>query len=192
MPEMDRAWLNKINRSSRIDPQRALKNLREIEVAIADVNLDDKVRALRTTKLKRERELREACLFAHGMSCRQDQKIWVYPVEDADFDFVASWDAEPVRHFAPVQLKELVPSNLNPYLSLQAIVDALTSYTSPTLTIAVHYNREDRFDARKVQIPPLKVAALWVFGAVSPDQSKWMLYGNMLEDAEMSWFDYPI
>jgi hypothetical protein len=189
---MDRSWLNSINRANRIDPEKSLKKLRQIEYVIAESNVPPKAKALRTNALKRDRELRDACLFCWGMSCRIGQTVWVYPREDSDFDFVAGWDVELNRHFALVQLKEVVPHSLNPNASLQAVANKLNKYpVSNALTVAIRINQPMRFDPAAVEIPPLALAALWVFGAASEDQSKWFLCGNMLESPEISLFDYP-
>jgi hypothetical protein len=190
---MDRSWLNKLNREKRIDPKSALKKLRtmvEFDVALSDLAPD--VKALRTQGLKRHREIRAACLFCYGLSCWLQQPVWVYPIEDADYDFVAGWDVAPDRHFAPVQLKEVVPEELNPNSSLQSIVDGLIRYqASEQLTAAIHVNRQGRFDPRTIAIPSLKIAALWIFAAMAEDQSRWGLYGNMLEEPVLTEFDYP-
>jgi|SRR5579872_625703 len=190
---MDGPWLNKINRERRIDPREALKRLRtmvELNVALSDLPAD--VKSLRTHGLKRDREIREACLFCHGMAQRIGQPVWVYPVEDADYDFVAAWEVDDTRHFAPVQLKEVVPKHRNPSASLQAIVDRLTRYqASDQLTVAIHFNRAEQIDLRRVSVPPLALAGLWVFGAISEDQSQWALWGNMLEVPAWSAFEHP-
>lgn len=191
---MDRAWLNKINRESRIDPAQALQKLRtmvELDVALSD--LAPNVKALRTHGLKRHREIREACLFCYGMSQRIGQTVWVYPTEDSDYDFVAGWDVPPHRHFAPVQIKEVVPAQLNPASSLQSVVDGLAKYqASEQLTVAVHLNRKGRFEPGTLVIPALKLAALWAFGVVSEDQSNWFLCGDLLEPGpSFTFFDYP-
>ena len=189
---MDRSWLNQINREPRINPGKALQNLRRIEQGIATSDLHPKVKSLRTHSLKREREIRDACLFCYGMSCRLGQPVWVYPKEDADFDFVAAWEVGGERHFAPTQLKELVSSKLNSKATLQEIIDGLAKYqVSDQLTVAIHLNRVGRFEPEKLAVPKLGLAALWLFGAVTEDQSRWRLYGNILQEAEFSEFEYP-
>ena len=70
----------------------ANKRLRQVEYGVALSDLPPAVKNLRTHLLKRDREIRDACLFCVGMSALIGQKIWVYPVEDADFDFVAAWE----------------------------------------------------------------------------------------------------
>jgi hypothetical protein len=171
---MDRAWLNGINQEKRIDPERALRSLRSVQLAPALQELGPNVKNLRTNGLKRHREIRQACLFCFGMSQKIGQTVWVYPIEDADFDFVAGWEVDKKRHFAPTQLKELVPDELNPKATLQTIVDGLVKYPqSENLTVAVHLNKSKRFDPNQIVFPKLNIAALWVFGSTSEDQSEW-------------------
>jgi hypothetical protein len=173
-----------------LDPVEVLKNLRQIEYVIAPLDLDPKAKALRTNLLKRERELRSACLFCVGMSNRLGQPIYVYPLEDADFDFVAAWQVGDERRLTVVQLKEFVPANLNPKSTLQSIIDGLAAYqSSPDLTVAIHVHRP--FDPSKLVLPPLVIQELWMFWATSEDQTQWMLCGNMLGELSCTPFEYP-
>jgi hypothetical protein len=112
--------------------------------------------------------------------------------ESQDFDFVASWSVDNTQHFAPVQLKEVVPEPLNPNATVEQIVESLAKYVdSEDLTVAIHLNRQAHFDPTVLSVPPLKIAALWVFASISPDQSQWGLWGNFLEQPEGSRFAYP-
>ncbi|MGE0271690.1 MAG: hypothetical protein AB7M05_15355 [Alphaproteobacteria bacterium] len=192
MAVVDQTWLNSINRAKRIDPAKALVRLRAIECGLLDVDIPSNVRALRTNALRHDREIRDACLFSYGMSCRIGQTVWVYPREESDFDFVAAWEVPPTRHFAMVQLKEVVPHKLNPLATLQAVIDRLSKYpVSRDLTVAIKVNREGPFDPTTITVPQLNIASLWVFGSASADQSKWFLCGNFLETPEISLFSYP-
>ena len=98
------------------------------------------------------------------------------------------------QHFAPVQLKEVVPGKLNSAASLQATVNALASkYTdSLDLTVAIHLNQQMRFEPSAIDMPALRIASLWVFGSIAPDQSKWGLWGNFLETAYGTSYEYPV
>lgn len=109
------------------------------------------------------------------------------------YDFIASWIVGGERHIATVQLKEVVPAQANPQASIHAIVASLTKYTnSDGLTVAIHLNREGRFDPCLLQVPKLKMGSLWVFGSANPDQSRWNLWGNFKEsDAYATQFLYP-
>jgi hypothetical protein len=189
---MDRACLNMINRQTPIDPAESLKKLRIVEHSAQFSAFDPMTRRLRTHGLKRDRELREACLFCHGMSIAMGRKVWVYPLEDADFDFVAGWEVEKELHLVPTQLKEVVPDYANPKASLQTVIDRLVTYqASKQLAVAIHFNQEGQFQPDKLVLPNLKIASLWIFGAVTADQSRWFICGDMTANPACMLFDYP-
>lgn len=188
---MDRAAINEAKKLLYRDPVVALRELRALEIAIADSDISPEVRHLRTNELKKVREYRQAAIFCHGMSSRIGQSVRFAPVEAADYDFIATWQSDTNLHFAPVQLKELVPESLNPKSSIQQLVDGLSKYSSDSLTVAVFLNRNGRFSPGELQLPSLSIAALWFFFAVKPDQSEWRLVGNFMEEPEATLFGYP-
>jgi hypothetical protein len=174
------------------DPRAVLLDMRQLERQIAATDIDARVRHLRANDLRKVRELREACLFCYGMSRCMRIDIRVAHAEAQDYDAVATWVREDIQSFAPIQLKEIVPTELTTRGSAQDVIDSLARYVdSPELTVAIHLNRVTRFTPTELVIPPLKLAALWIFGAVSPDQSKWAIWGNFLGDLESSEFVYP-
>src|SRR5687768_10028634 len=119
---MDRAWLRWAQKLDYRDPAPYLVKLRELEPHVATSDLPDRVKQLRTNELKPWRELREAALFCYGMGKRIGQPVYLAKGESQDYDFVASWVVADEQHFAPVQLKEVVPVKLNAQASLQAVV----------------------------------------------------------------------
>ncbi len=166
--------------------------LRRLEPQFAASSLPQRVKHLRTNALKEWREAREAALFCYGMGQRIGQTVFLARSESQDYDFIACWVVDDTQHFAPVQLKEVVPTNLNPAASLEAILKALEKYVdSEDLTVAIHLNQNKRFELATVVVPPLRIAALWVFAAISENQSEWGLWGNFLEQPERTRFEYP-
>ena len=187
-----RIWLRSTQRLAFRDPSLILTELSIVEPAVAASDLPPAAKALRTNELKPVRELREAALFCYGMGCRLGQTVLLAPEESQDYDFVATWVVGGNQHFAPVQLKEVVPAELNASASVQAVIDGLTKYAnSQSLTVAIHLNRHGRFDPAEIVVPPLQIAALWVFGAISADQREWALWGNFTEHAIGTTFSYP-
>ena len=175
-----------------MDPAHILRQLREFEPNIATSDLPPQVKHLRTNPLKQVKELRESAIFCHGMSCRLGEPVLVAQTEAQDYDFVASWLDGTTQHLAPVQLKEVVPAVLNPQTNLDAVIRGLEKYVdSDELTVAIHLNRLGHFDPKRVIVPPLRIAALWVFAAIKPDQSEWGLWGNFLEEPQGTRFAYP-
>jgi hypothetical protein len=174
------------------DPKGYLAKLREMEPRIAKSGLPRKVRTLRTHELKPWRELREAALFCHFMSERIGTEVRIAKGEAQDYDAVATWEDGAVRKFAPIQIKEVVPSYLNPNADLATVIASLTKYVdSADLTVAVHLNKQATFVPASIAIPKLPVRSLWVFGAVSADASRWNLWGDLLNQSLITEHAYP-
>lgn len=189
---MNRSRLREFQQGEFRDPARFLVELRALEPKVASSSLDARVKQLRTNDLKEWREAREAALFCFGMAQRIGQPIYLSRVESQDYDFVASWTVGDEQNFAPVQLKEVVPESLNSDSSVDKVVQSLTKYVdSEDLTVAIHLNRQVHFDPKTLVIPRLRIAALWIFASISPDQSEWVLWGNFLEQPEGTRFAYP-
>ncbi|MCA9639135.1 MAG: hypothetical protein KC492_00540 [Myxococcales bacterium] len=119
-------------------------------------------------------------------------KLRLAPVERADYDFVTTWEDSDVRHFCPVQLKELVPTELNEHQSLEQLFHGLRKYANSEQTaVAIKLNRRFRIDPSKIAAPDLAFAGIWLFGATAPDQSTWFLYGDLLRGPLAYEFSYP-
>ncbi len=175
------------------DPVPFLRRLRCIEERLSAVTVDPAVRQLRTNRLKEWREARLGALFCVGMGERTGCKVLFSKGEFEDADFLAAWVADDVQHFAPVQIKELVPAERNASATLDALVQGLAKYRgTKDLTILVHINRRIHFDPTSLRLPSqLPVAALWVLACVSADHSEWASWGNLLEESEGTRFAYP-
>lgn len=176
------------------DPRGFLVGLRNLEESLGESV--DKIGRLRTNALKQEREMRDAALFCIGMSERLGLPIRFAPVEDEDFDFVATCSIEQTLCFCPIQLKEVPPEDLNPTSSIDDVLNSLPKYSNARdLTIAIRLNRAIRFDSALVAVAEdLAIGGLWVFGCISPDQSRWALWGDFMAngtDPLGTVFDYP-
>jgi len=174
------------------DPRPFLVRLREVETQVANSDLPRRVKTLRTNALKWSKELRKGAIFCYGMAQRIGQTVYLAPSEAQDYDFVASWIVGDTQHLAPVQLKEVVPHDINSTASVQERVSALAKYVdSEDLTVAIYLNQRGHFHPAQLVVPPLKIAALWVFGAISSDKEQWGLWGNFLETPQGTRFEYP-
>ena len=92
--------------------------------------MDERVRRLRTNKLKQLREGRDAAIFAYGLETQVLKvPVWFANAEQSDYDFVVRWVKEENEYFYPVQLKELPPEDLNTTESLDRIYDKLEKYS---------------------------------------------------------------
>ena len=156
-------------------------------------DLPSNVKSLRTNALKEWRQAREAALFCVGIGQRMGQTVRLAKSEESDYDFVASWVTGDTWHFAPVQLKEVVPTDINSAASIQAAIDALPSkyVDSVELTVAIYLNQQVSFDPSDIRIPSMRIGALWVFGGLAPDASEWGLWGDFLDEPKGTRFAYP-
>lgn len=191
---MNRLWLRNAEKLTFVDPTPYLIQLRRLEIDIALSDVPPIVKALRTNSLKAAREQRQAAVFCHGMGQRLGHKVYFAAHEEQDYDFIASWIAGEERHFAAVQLKEVVPKERNPRGSVEAILAGLADKypDSDGLTVAIHLNQEGRFEPSLIQVQELRIESLWVFGCTAPNQSLWTLWGNFIESEPYgTQFSYP-
>lgn len=191
--ENERTWIRVAGQLTYVDAAKYLVDIRKYEYELAQSATPYKVRAMRTAGLKEHREAREAAIFCFGMSCRLGTKVRFALHEAQDFDFIARWKHDEYEHFTPVQLKELVPQELNANTSLTEIVEGLRKRypTSPDLTVAIHLNRQITFDPDTLRDLNLKLGGLWIFGGISPDQRRWGLWGDFLSEPTVTQFQYP-
>lgn len=165
------------------DPHGFLVELRKAELSIDFSDTPEPIRTLRTNKLKSDREMRDAALFYVGMSDVLGAAVKFCPVEDQDYDFVATWVIDETQNFCPVQLKEVVPAHINQGASIAEVIGKLMKYKdSQDLQVAIKLNRIGRFDPAMIGLPDgLRIGGLWVFGACSADQSTWALWGDFMQ-----------
>ena len=178
-------------------PEPVLRALREIEISSKlahGAEPPDKVRRLRTNKLKPAREARLAAIFAYAMEeCVVRAPVKFAPDEGADYDFVMSWISEEEPLYCPVQLKELTPDDINPKPSMEDVLGKLGKYGDPRgLIAAIHYNRQERFEYGPwLRKESASVAQIWFFGGCSPDGNDWFLYGDLTKEPAFHPFCYP-
>ncbi len=169
------------------DPRGFLAALRRLEWEVAASPTPERIKTLRTQELKPDREMRDAAIFCVGMSERIGFDVRFAPVEDQDFDFIATWfDREGMRNYCPVQLKEVAPPHLNAGATIQAVVDGLARYAdSADVTVAIKINRPARFGPAELKLPAnLRIGGLWIFAALSADQSEFGLWGDFLSKTD--------
>lgn len=175
------------------DPAIVLPRMKVIREGVGRSGLDDRIKNLRTNQLKEVREGWDAAVFTLLLSLANGSRIQFCPKEAADFDAILWSQGDTYSSFAPLQLKELVPADLNPNASLQALIDGLVKYgSSETLIVAIKLNRRERIEFSGLDTSALKIGGLWCFGATSYDQSRWTLWGDFLNDDIRRYeFDVP-
>ncbi len=189
---MDRSAIKSFEKLDFRDPKPLLVWLREFALQVAQTETPTKIRTLRTNSLKEWRELREAAIFCYLMGQRIGHTVYIGRGERQDYDFVAMWEVDGTRSYAPVQLKEVVPKHINPAATLEQVVASLAKYgNSSDLVVAIHFNQRHHFDPSDVYVSKLAIAGLWLFGAVSPDQTHWGLWGDFLQTPTGTEHQYP-
>jgi hypothetical protein len=173
------------------DPASLLVKLRELEIELAAADLDPKLLRLRLPELKKYREWRDAAVLCYGLGLAQGHQIGYATEEREDYDFVASWIDGTTQHFTPVQLKELVPADLNPEATLDDLLQKASRTLLTDTVLAIKLNRRGQIDLAEVRIPRLKWKQLWFFWSSSPNGQKWSIYGDALLDPGYFTFDYP-
>jgi hypothetical protein len=175
------------------DPRSFLVGLSRLEPEVASSDMPEKVKKLRTNQLKPLRELRTAALFCYGMSEKIGSLVYVASTEKQDHDFVATFGREDTKHYVPVQLKEVVPPDLNDSATLQGVVDSLSKkyVDSSDLTVVIHLNRQVRFDPEELNMANLGVGSLWVLGAIAPNNRQFAIWGDLMTTREGFRFSYP-
>jgi hypothetical protein len=152
-----------------------------------------KVRSLRTHKLRKWNESRQAALFSYGIGQRLGHcKVDFALVERADYDAVVRCDWGDNVCFTPVQLKELPPEEIpGRPASLDQTFEKLSRYTdSADLVVAIFLNR--RFKGPIANLPSLPLGGLYLYGAADPQARSWQLTGDVLSaSCSISTFNYP-
>ena len=175
------------------DPGTVLPQLRVIQLQIANSTLEEKVKNLRTQALKQHRQGWEAAIFCYGMGKMLGVQIYVTPYETSDYDAVAVRGEGDTQYFTPIQIKEVVPKYLNPGTDINKEIAKLTRYpVSNNTVVAIHVARAGRLDLSLIKVPRLNIGSLWLFGASAPDQSKWFIAGDLLDNPRIFEFEYPI
>jgi hypothetical protein len=175
------------------DPVEWLKKLRKIEQLIIPNIKNEKIRTLRTNKLKKFKESRQAALLCCGLNSLLKINIAIAMDENSDHDFIARYYKDGILNFTPVQLKELVSESINPDDSLDSIMlEIQKKYShSKDLVVAIHISRKMKIDFSRIRDNNCAVKEIWLFGASQEDQNKWFIFGNVKEHPQFHEFSYP-
>lgn len=185
--------INEWNKLFYQESRKVLIQLRDIQECVSRSNLPQNVKNLRTKEQRKYLEWRQAALFCYGIGSVVLKTPVFHSISEAsDYDCVALWNSGEEQIFTPIQLKELVPEALNSKTNLSKELEKLKKYvSSEDLVIALHVNRISCMDFFEIQIPDLKVAEVWLYGGLTPDQNLWFLYGNLLKEPQYYEFVYP-
>jgi len=128
----------------------------------------------RKGQFKKYFEEYQSALFTYGLSQGAISYHWEYSYgESQNREFDCAIRCELPQEdggvvVKPVQLKELPPDVVNPQVSLQDLINSLVKYTAQAgeemLAVAIFCNRGSSINFKKLTIPPLQIAQLWIYG----------------------------
>jgi hypothetical protein len=175
------------------DAKTDLINLAKLQARLERSNgISATVANLRERDLRPYLQWRQAALFCYLVQASTAKPVAYTMVEDEDYDALACWVEADTKHFAPIQLKEIVPETLNPAASLEAKLNKLAKYArSKDTVVAIHVNRAGRLEFSSLKPPNVGVREIWLYGALSPDQRSWFLYGDLLGQPQFYEATYP-
>ena len=112
------------------------------------------------------------------------------PTLDDSADTVLRTGSGP-HHYEPVQLKEIVPEDVNPRQTLETLLaDIARRYcTGEVLTIAIHLNRDLVTTLGKITVPALPGVTFYVFGLCGVNRG--FLVKDPFGQFEVVEFDIP-
>jgi hypothetical protein len=148
---------------------------------------------LSSRETRRQLEILQGCLFAYGLGQRMQRQFAFARDEACDHDGVIYWSENEIACFSPVQLKELVPAELNANATLAAEIEKLRPprYDNMELTVALHVNRTGEMRPLELDVRNLRLAGLYLVFAVDHEQRQWGLCGDLLDHPTTSYFRYP-
>lgn len=132
----------------------------------------------------------DAAVFAHGLrEMIPDRDVCIAEFEAQDHDFVVRFGPPEDPGYCPLQLKVLVPKEVNPTVTPEALLNGLEKYSDASdLVVAIKVDRPG-VDPRALSIPSLGVAELWFFGP-QEGRVEWYLYGDCL--GTPSWCEFRL
>jgi len=171
------------------DPVAVLRKIRCLEQLVSDSSLPNKAKRLRTNKLNKHREGRDAALFCLGMKVVLKTDVFFALIENQDYDFVVLRS----DGYCPVQLKEVVPEDLNRDSSIENTLEKFKKYPGSGQTVAAIRVNRGLVDVNldEIKCPNVSMNSVWLFGACSPDGQNWFIYGDMLGDAHLCKYTCP-
>ena len=165
------------------DPKIILPRLQKIRLDLQQSETPEKIRNLRTNTLKGEREAWDTAVFCYLLAKTIGMDISFSKVEASNYDSIFRWHDGSSPCYAPVQMKELVPEHTNPTASLETIIQGIKKYgVSPSLIIGIKLNRKMQINLASIHFSGLSVGEVWCFGATTPDETKWSLFGDFLSE----------
>lgn len=175
------------------DPRTDLVQLGKLQARITQEGNPSTLEDLRNHDLEKYLEFRQAALFAYFIGHSVLRTPIAYAVYEAeDYDCVLWWKCNRGNRYTPVQLKEVVPTRVNPHSTVNSELSKLRKYAASSDTVAAfHVNQSGQLDFSKLQTPNTGCREIWLYTSISADQSKWLLYGDLLHNPRDYEIDFP-
>lgn len=183
--------INEWSKLKFVNPYDAIRKINRILRIAVKSNSPEKIKNLRTNKLKHHREGWIACLFCYGIGKFLGISVYVSLFESSDFDVVSMWCKDDVLYFSPLQIKEIPTSRVNPEENINNVILKLESYDLKDTTVVIYVNLNFRLDINEIKKPQLDASGLWILGASTADLRKWFIAGDLLNNPKIFEFDYP-
>lgn len=183
-----RSWL----KLSFYNPKGVLIELQKQSLIVSQANVPYSVSSLRTNQLNKYRQGRQCALFCYGMSQKLGVDVRFAFAEEQDIDFVACYEINDTINLVPLQMKELVPEQVNDSALLQNEINKLSKHVdSHDLVVAFHINRNVRISPDQLDLSRVKVGQIWIMEC-SGNENEWIIVGNLLDEiASTTKFQYP-
>jgi hypothetical protein len=180
------------------DPARVLRELKELPGQVhtqareLGITLDPLSLRLRTSRLKKYREWRDAAIFTYGVGLAKRIKMGYATEEAEDYDFITAWVRDDQSYFCPVQLKELPPADLNPRAKLSDLIASLRKYPARTNSVlAVKLSQQPKIDLISLRTRDAPFQEVYLFWQSKMDPVEYILYGDLKREPEAFEFAYP-
>jgi len=154
------------------------------------------IQTWRARRFDKYRFREQAAIFCYGLRSLAPRCSWaiaMWPEVQSDIDCVfrcrCPWDKE--EKYKTVQLKELVPDDVNPIASLQDILDELDKYADDSdLAVGIYLNRDVEVHFGTLRLPKKFIGQIWLFGQ---DQlpGTYFLLGDLMRQWRRSQFSHP-
>jgi hypothetical protein len=164
-----------------VDPERFLTEMPKALKESGLYSLPDWKEILNRRGLRYIKEERRCAIFCYGLQAATGAKVRFANFEASDYDYVLALEHQQRKWCVPLQLKQLVSTEINSRTDLQSEIDKLRKYaTSPDLVVAMHINREGTFSPADLDFSGLSIRELWFFGNRAKNNSQWRILGDVL------------
>ena len=135
----------------------------------------------------------QAFAFAQGLSVAvRKQPVELTQFESSDFDIVCRIQTPSKIEYLPVQLKEVVPEDLNNQTDAQIVLNKLSEYCTSNDTAVSVYLTRPHSAGTPFRVPSnLQLESLWLVGLTEINPLRFVIIGDCLSCQEFYNFGVP-